>query len=93
MKTYTEEFNAMTSHTYIITYETADGRKKTASVVAPNHVAAVRFIEDRGGKVVYLDRDEFRPRKSRAVRHTVWAIVLFTLAALAVVAYFWHRMR
>lgn len=83
----------MTSHTYIITYETADGRKKTASVVAPNHVAAVRLIEDRGGKVVYLDRDEIRPRRSRAFRHTVWAVALFTLVALAVVAYFWRRMR
>ena len=83
----------MTSRTYIITYVASDGQKKTVSVIARNHRDAVRLVEREGGKVVYLDCDEIRPRKSRAFRHTVWAIVLFALAALAVVAYFWHRMR
>lgn len=83
----------MPSQTYIITYETADGHKDTVDVVAPNHVAAVRLVEDRGWKVICLDRDEIRPRRLRAFRHAVWAVALFALAALAVVVYFWRRMR
>ena len=86
------EIKTMSERTYIVTYIAADGQKKTASVIGRDHISVVRFIEERGGKVIYLDRDESIPGRSRSLRHSVWAIVLFALAALAVVAYFWHKM-
>ena len=84
----------MREHTYIVTYIAADGQSKTESVIGRSHDAVVRFIEKQGGRVVHLDRDdETRSPSSRSVRHDVWAIVLFVLAAIAIVAYWWHKMR
>lgn len=84
---------AMREHTYIVTYIAADGQSKTESVIGRSHDAVVRFIKKQGGRVVHLDRDEVKSPSSRSVRHDVWAIVLFLLAAIVIVAYWWHKMR
>ncbi len=83
----------MREHTYIVTYIAADGQSKTESVIGRSHDAVVRFIKKQGGRVVHLDRDEVKSPSSRSVRHDVWAIVLFLLAAIVIVAYWWHKMR
>ena len=76
-----------------MTYIAADGQSKTESVIGRSHDAVVRFIKKQGGRVVHLDRDEVKSPSSRSVRHDVWAIVLFLLAAIVIVAYWWHKMR
>lgn len=84
----------MLERTYIVTWVTADGQTKTASVIARNHQAVERFIKKRGGTLISLDRDEEKAPKTRSIRHAIWSVVFFVVIAVAAVAaYWWRRLR
>lgn len=83
----------MSKRTYIVTYIAADGQTKTDGIVGRNHAAVEKFIERQGGQVLHLDRDEDMLSKAHAFRHDILGIVLFVVAALAVIAFAWYRMR
>ena len=83
----------MASRAYVVTYSTADGGTRTETVIGRNHRSVERRIGKKGGKILFLDRDESEVTPARSLKNVILSAVLFVLGAALVVACCWYRAR